>query len=200
MDATNTHTSQIGPQMDADQKQDRCQQTHVQVGIAITMSIVIAVGVSDIVLLSISKCSFHIEIMPIILVIYFVISTTKKILIHKTHLPQEQHEPLLTRDDKHTEDGTSGGKTSHLRKWYTGKRVPAVVIMAGILDCFPITLCVLWIYVLCAHLDINDMHGNICEIRYWYSVAQTAFFTLLSLAGMTVGIRTVVTYLYKTRY
>jgi hypothetical protein len=206
MEETNTSASSLRLQKDTEQKQGEYHFTAQVIGLAITMTIMLAVGVSDAVLLSISKCSFHIEIMPIVLTVYFVIGTTEKIFVYmqsarnKSQLTQKQCEPLIQNEDrvnKSAADGRTGGNTIHWVECYKRKRMSMTIIL-GLLDCFPVTLCALWIYYLCTYSDINDTHKGICKTRYWYSVAQATFFTTLSLSGMASAIWTAMRYLCPT--
>ncbi len=89
-------------------RQGWCPPAPVWVGLVIVMTIVMAAGVSDIVLLATSNCSFHVEVIPIILTLFFVVSLVETLFIYKrserntSPLIGEESHPLISGEEGDT--------------------------------------------------------------------------------------------------
>lgn len=183
-------------------KQWHWAPTSVWIGIVVVMSIVILVGISDIVLLSMSKCSFHLEVIPIFLMLFFVISTVETVLIYRTKnrnalvFTSEQDDSLLPEEEEREVPLMEGMQDTTSRVQRKCRLSGAVAFTFGLLDCIPMVLCLVWIYILIAHSVVDE--ENICKIRFWYSVAQATFFSALSFVGVIVALGTVLCYLCRS--
>jgi hypothetical protein len=185
--------------------QGRCPQPSVCVGVIILLTIVIAAGMSDVVLLSTTNCPFNVEVIPIFLTLLFVVSVVRSLIYtcnsqNTSPLMQEQGESLIPNED--TDTCTSARiprhNTARWRTFYKRRVSTTAVITFCLLDCIPIVLCVLWIYALMKHSAFDDLHESICKTRFWYSVAQSVLFTFLSFVGLIVALRTVISYLWQS--
>ena len=159
---------------------------------SLVVTILLAVCISDIVLLITSYCSFQVEAIPIGITCIFGLGAVDKacVYLYKQHdassLMLQQRDPLLqaqNMDDFHTAKPPKDYMAC-LGKCYNKRMSTVGVGILCVLDCIPFALCTLWIYALLVHPTVSQIQEPICQTRYWYSLAQSTLFTPLSFCGI----------------
>lgn len=178
-----------------DPTQQRRLLSPMCVGQSFLLTILLAVGISNIVLLTNSSCSFRVEAIPILITCIFGFSVLDHAFMciynrRRVHdeLPfmQQQRDPLIQAQnmDYFAAANPTKDNMAWLVKFYNTRVSTAGALMSILLDCIPFALCTLWIYALVTHSASSHLQEPICQTRFWYSLAQSVVFTPLSFCGI----------------
>lgn len=160
------------------------------------VSIMVVCATNVLLLTTQTNCGLSMEVVPIIICGFFLLSGLTKVLqckmnsqpfdgviYNRTPWKQEQEDLLL---DPAVEDQTCAGEVhKNMTPWakccrLSGGLSKIFVILFCLLNCAPLVLCAVWINTLARHSPLNNLKGTVCEVRYWYSVFQMVILTPIS--------------------